>query len=144
MACELSLCSLASPIPPLLVIERAGRDRRANDADVIRASRSFLGGAKSASSLESPKAVKEYHSARLGLVKHEVFAMLHLDAQHRVIACDELFRGTLKQTSVYSRVAVKAGLARNAAAMILAHKHPSGSFEPSRADEFLTRAQGRP
>ena len=62
------------------------------------------------------------------------------DAQHRVIAAEELFRGTLTQTSVYPREVVKAALRRNAAAVILAHNHPSGVAQPSQADELLTRS----
>ena len=70
---------------------------------------------------------------------YEVFVGLFLDSQHRLIAAEELFRGTLAQTSVYPREVVKAALARNAAAVIFAHNHPSGVAEPSRADELLTR-----
>ena len=76
---------------------------------------------------------------KLGGLPHEVFAVLWLDAQNRLIAFEELFRGTLTQTSVYPREIVKGALARNAAAVILAHNHPSGVPEPSRADENLTR-----
>jgi DNA repair protein RadC len=68
-----------------------------------------------------------------------VFVCLWLDAQHRVIDCQELFRGTLTQTSVYPREIVKAALRANAAAVIFAHNHPSGAAQPSRADELLTR-----
>ncbi len=71
---------------------------------------------------------------------YEVFVGLFLDSQNRLLAADELFRGTLAQTSVYPREVVKAALARNAAAMIFAHNHPSGVAEPSRADELLTQA----
>src|SRR6266850_7948247 len=71
--------------------------------------------------------------------KSEVDVVLLLDAQHRVIACEELFRGTLTQTSVYPREVVKAGLKQNAAAVIFAHNHPSGVAQPSHADELLTR-----
>ena len=72
--------------------------------------------------------------------EHEVFVCVFLDSQNRVIACEELFRGTLAQTSVYPREVVKAALAHNAAAVIFAHNHPSGVAEPSRADELLTQA----
>ena len=65
--------------------------------------------------------------------------VLFLDSQHRVIAAEELFRGSLSQTSVYPRELVKRALAYNAAAVILAHNHPSGVAEPSRADEYLTQ-----
>jgi DNA repair protein RadC len=90
--------------------------------------------------LTSPDAVRDY--LRLALAAHpcEVFLVLHLDSQHRLIAAEELFRGTLAQTSVYPREVVKAALARNAAAVIFAHNHPSGVAEPSRADELLTQA----
>ncbi len=88
--------------------------------------------------MTSPQAVRDYLRTRLACLPHEVFACLFLDSQHRVIACDVLFRGTLAQTSVYPREVVKAALARNAAAVIFAHNHPSGVAEPSRADELLT------
>jgi DNA repair protein RadC len=68
-----------------------------------------------------------------------VFVCLWLDAQHRVTACEEIFRGTLTQTSVYPREIVKAALKANAAAVIFAHNHPSGAAQPSQADELLTR-----
>jgi DNA repair protein RadC len=70
--------------------------------------------------------------------EHEVFIALFLDAQNRLLAADELFRGTLAQTSVYPREVVKRALAINAGAVIFAHNHPSGIAEPSRSDELLT------
>jgi DNA repair protein RadC len=69
-----------------------------------------------------------------------VFVGLFLDSQHRLISADELFQGTLAQTSVYPREIVKAALGHNAAAVIFAHNHPSGVAEPSRADELLTQS----
>ncbi len=87
----------------------------------------------------SPQLVKDYLQMRLGALPHEVFAVLFLDAQQRLIACEELFRGTLTQTSVYPREVVKRTLELNAANVILAHNHPSGVLEPSRADELLTQ-----
>jgi len=89
--------------------------------------------------LGAPAAVRDYLRLSLGARPHEVFVALFLDAQHRVLRVDELFRGTLTQTSVYPREVVKAALAANAAAVILAHNHPSGVAQPSRADELLTR-----
>ena len=89
--------------------------------------------------LSSPSAVKEYVIARLGSFQYEVFLVLFLDAQLRLIAGVEMFRGTLTQTSVYPREVVKEALARNAGTVILAHNHPSGVAEPSRADELLTK-----
>jgi DNA repair protein RadC len=90
--------------------------------------------------LASPEAVRDYLRLSLAALPHETFVVLFLDSQHRLIAADELFRGTLAQTSVYPREVVKAALAHNAAAVILAHNHPSGVAEPSRADELLTQA----
>ena len=93
----------------------------------------------SGASLTSPGAVRDYLRLALGGRPHEVFVCIWLDAQHRVAKCEELFRGTLTQTSVYPREIVKAALATNAAAVIFAHNHPSGVAQPSQADELLTR-----
>jgi DNA repair protein RadC len=103
------------------------------------ARRALAGELRSGSALTSPQAVRDYLRLTLGGRPHEVFVALYLDAQHRVLALDELFRGTLTQTSVYPREVVKAALAANAAAVIFAHNHPSGVAEPSQADELLTR-----
>ncbi len=94
---------------------------------------------KAGSALTSPGAVRDYLRLKLGGLPHEVFVCIFLDAQHRTIRSDELFRGTLTQTSVYPREVVKAALAANAAAVIFAHNHPSGAAQPSQADELLTR-----
>jgi DNA repair protein RadC len=90
-------------------------------------------------SLTSPGAVRDLLRLKLAGLPHEVFICIQLDAQHRVIAVEELFRGTLTQTSVYPRQVVKASLRANAAAVIFAHNHPSGAAQPSQADELLTR-----
>ena len=90
--------------------------------------------------LASPGAVRDYLRLKLRDLQHEVFMGVYLDAQNRVIGDEELFRGTLTQTSVYPREVVKRALAHNAAGVILAHNHPSGVAEPSQADEALTRA----
>lgn len=89
--------------------------------------------------LTSPTAVRDYLRLTLGRREHEVFVALFMDAQHRVLVAEEMFRGTLTQTSVYPREVVKAALRANAAAVIFAHNHPSGVAEPSQADELLTR-----
>jgi DNA repair protein RadC len=89
-------------------------------------------------SINSPKAVRDYLRITLAGREHEVFVGIFLDAQNRVIAAEELFTGTLTQTSVYPREVVKHALHHNCAAMIFAHNHPSGVAEPSRADETLT------
>lgn len=88
---------------------------------------------------ESPQTVKDFVSLHMSALPHEEFAVLFLDSQHRLIEMRTLFRGTLAQTSVYPREVVKAALACNAGALVLAHNHPSGAAEPSRADEYLTQ-----
>jgi len=94
---------------------------------------------KERSALTSPGAVRDYLRLTLGRKDEEVFVCLWLDAQHKVTSVEEAFRGTLTQTSVYPREIVKKALARNAAAVIFAHNHPSGVAQPSQADELLTR-----
>ncbi len=88
--------------------------------------------------LTSPGLVRQYLSARLRHQQREVFAVLLLDNQHRLITYTELFQGTIDSASVYPREVVKEALARNAAAVILAHNHPSGVAEPSQADQRIT------
>lgn len=88
--------------------------------------------------LSSPAAVRDYLRLRLAHLPHEVFAALFLDAQNRVLAVEELFRGSLTQASVYPREVVKRALGHNAAGVIFAHNHPSGLAEPSQADRWLT------
>jgi DNA repair protein RadC len=88
--------------------------------------------------LDSLQVVKAYVQLHLSHVPHEVFAVMFLDHQHRLLALEEMFRGTLDQTSIYPREVVKRALQHNAAAVILAHNHPSGLVRPSRADELLT------
>jgi DNA repair protein RadC len=94
---------------------------------------------KERTALTSPGAVRDYLRLTLGRKDEEVFVCLWLDAQHKVTSVEEAFRGTLTQTSVYPREIVKAALARNAAAVIFAHNHPSGVAQPSQSDELLTR-----
>lgn len=88
---------------------------------------------------DSSDAVKNYLSLHIGCEPCEHFAVLFLDSQHRAIAFERMFVGTLTQTSVYPREVVLAALRHNAAAVVLAHNHPSGSVQPSRADEHLTQ-----
>jgi DNA repair protein RadC len=94
---------------------------------------------KERSPLTSPGAVRDYLRLTLGRKDEEIFVCIWLDAQHKVVGVEEAFRGTLTQTSVYPREIVKKALARNAAAVIFAHNHPSGVAQPSQADELLTR-----
>ena len=113
-----------------------------SDDDVIRVALSILEhrfGLKR-STLNSPQAVRDYLRLSISDKEHEVFCIAYLDAQNRVIAFEEMFRGTLTQTSVYPREVVKRSLHHNCAAVIFAHNHPSGVAEPSRSDEALTQA----
>ncbi|MDO9357391.1 MAG: DNA repair protein RadC [Polaromonas sp.] len=88
---------------------------------------------------DTPQAVRDYLQLQLGSRPHEIFAVLFLDSQHRLIALEEMFRGTLTQTSVYPREVVIRALAHQAGSVVLAHNHPSGTAKPSRADEALTQ-----
>lgn len=88
--------------------------------------------------LQSPQDVKDYLCVRAAGLGHEEFTILFLDSQHRLIEARTMFRGTLSQCSVYPREVVRAAVELNAGAVILSHNHPSGSPEPSRADEMLT------
>ena len=89
--------------------------------------------------MDSPRAVRDYLQLKTAEYDREVFSVVFLDSQHRLIETRELFSGTLNQTSVYPREVVKAALQLNAGAVILSHNHPSGIAEPSRADEHLTQ-----
>jgi len=112
---------------------------------VLAAAKELLGRAlgeqmRDGVSLSSPHQVRDYLRLTLNGLSYEVFSVLFLDAQNRLIRADEMFRGTLAQTSVYPREVVKMALQCNAAAVIFAHNHPSGVAEPSRADELLTHS----
>jgi len=132
---------LAAPVSELAAVRGVGPARAAVLASVIEiARRSLVEEARARDALGSPQAVRDYLRLTLGGRTCEVFVGVFLDSQNRVLATEELFRGTLAQTSVYPREVVKAALAHNAAAMIFAHNHPSGVAEPSRADELLTQA----
>jgi len=89
--------------------------------------------------IRSPTDTEAYLHARIRHLGHEMFCCLYLDNRHRVLGFDEMFRGTIDGTSVYPREVVKEALAINAAAVILAHNHPSGVAEPSQADERITK-----
>jgi DNA repair protein RadC len=103
------------------------------------ARRYFASSLKPGQSIRSPADTRTYLQSRLGHLGHEVFCCLFLDNRHRVLRFDEMFRGTIDGTSVYPREVVKEALTINAAAVILAHNHPSGVAEPSQADERITR-----
>lgn len=109
------------------------------DQDIIDKARAILSRrVKRGAALSSPKAAQDYLALQLGEREAEVFCVLYLDNRHRLIEFREEFQGTIDGASVYPREIVKHALAFNAAAVILAHNHPSGIAEPSRADEMIT------
>ena len=131
---------LAAEAPALRALRGLGGAKAAQLAAVLEIARRALAETlRSTDALTTPAAVRDYLRLALSGREHEVFVVLFLDAQHRVLGVEELFRGTLTQTSVYPREVVKAALRANAAAVIFAHNHPSGVAQPSRADELLTR-----
>ncbi len=121
-------------------VKGLGPAKQAEIAAVIEIARRALAEQlRRAPAFDSPASVKAYVQLQLGGRPFEVFAVLFLDAQHRLLRLEEMFRGTLTQTSVYPREVVTRALALGAAAVILAHNHPSGAAEPSKADEYLTQ-----
>jgi DNA repair protein RadC len=130
---------LAAPTDRLIALEGLGPAKSAQLQAVLElARRSLREEVQHATALSSPDKVRAYLRLTLSSRPHEVFMALFLDSQNRLIVADELFRGTLSQTSVYPREVVKRALAVNAGAVIFAHNHPSGVAEPSRSDELLT------
>jgi DNA repair protein RadC len=130
---------LHAGIDELTAIKGLGPAKRAEVAAVLELARRALAHQLTQRpAFDAPEQVKQYLQLQLGGRAHEVFAVLFLDAQNRLLKLEEMFRGTLTQTSVYPREVVKRALELQAAAVILAHNHPSGAAEPSRADEYLT------
>ena len=122
-------------------VKGLGPAKRAEVAAVLEIARRVLAQQLAEQPLfDSPQRVKDYLALNLRPLGHEAFAVLFLDSQHRSIAFEVMFRGTLAHTSVHPREIVKRALALNAAAVVLAHNHPSGVAEPSRADEMVTQA----
>lgn len=125
----------------LLVREGDHGYRPASDEEVLLRARQLLSHrVRRGAVMDSPQAVKDYLRLQIGVLEHEVFFMIFLDSQHRMIALKEMFRGSVSQTSVYAREVVREALLLNASAVVLAHNHPSGCAEPSRADQLLTEA----
>jgi DNA repair protein RadC len=131
---------LGAEVAELRRVKGLGAAKAAQLAAVLElARRALREDLRAGNALTTPGAVRDYLRLALGGRAYEVFVCIFMDAQHRVISAQELFRGTLTQTSVYPREVVKAALAANAAAVIFAHNHPSGVAQPSQADELLTR-----
>lgn len=135
-----SLLSVPAGSGGLLIREVTGRYRPAEADEVLLAAQHLLASqVRGSDVMSSPAVVKDFLRARLGSLHHEVFAVVHLDAQNRVLDYVEMFRGTVSQTSVYPREVVRDALMRNSCALLLVHNHPSGVADPSRADELLTQ-----
>jgi DNA repair protein RadC len=129
-------------LPPTALLEQRGLGVVGYcrlQAAIELARRYFAEAMRAGPALDSPAATHRFLVARLRDQPYEVFCCLHLDNRHRLIAFDELFRGTIDGASVHPREVVRQALARNAAAVILVHNHPSGVAEPSQADQILTR-----
>lgn len=132
---------LRADVDTLRAIKGLGPAKRAEIAAVLElARRAQAQQLAERPAFENPQRVKDYLALQLGGRTHEVFAVLFLDAQQRLLRFEEMFRGTLAQTSVYPREIARRALDLHAAAVVLAHNHPSGVAEPSRADEALTQA----
>ena len=135
----MSQLSFSSFDTSLMVRDSQGRYLLATADQILEAARQAIEHKmQRGASFSSPAAVKEYLCAKLGGFEHEVFAVLFLDTQHRLIEYAEMFRGTIDSASVYPREVVKETLRLNAAAVIISHNHPSGNPEPSAADKAMT------
>ena len=123
----------------LFTTDASGATHPATADEILEAARTILARrVRRGAAISNPRHTREYLRLHLAPRDHEVFAILFLDNRHRVIEFVPLFRGTIDGASVYPREVVKEALARNAAAVILAHNHPSGVAEPSQADEVIT------
>ena len=137
---SLSSTSSVVAVDALLVRDVDGQYRPARAEEVLSQARRVLSQrVRRGTTMSSPQTVKDYLLLEIGVLAHEVFCVLFLDAQHRIIELKQMFRGTVTQTSVYPREVVKEALSLNAAAVLLVHNHPLGSVEPSRTDEYLTQ-----
>ena len=131
---------LHTPAEALKKIKGLGPAKRAEIVAVLELARRALASQLQEKTMFSnPQAIRDYLQLQLGSRDHEIFAVLFLDTQHRLIVLEEMFRGTLTQTSVYPREVVVRALALNAANVVLAHNHPSGTAQASRADEAITQ-----
>lgn len=127
-------------ISELWIHNESNEPRPATLAEILHVAREIMNRkVRRGTSMSSPALVREYLTLKLGTVEHESFCVLLLDSRHRLIEYVELFRGTIDGANVYPREVVKLALAKNAAALVAAHPHPSGIAEPSHADELISR-----
>jgi DNA repair protein RadC len=132
---------LHADVQSLKSIKGLGPAKRAELAAVLEIARRVLAERLAERpGFEQPQAVKDYLRLQLAALDHETFGVMFLDARHRLLVFETLFRGTLTHTAVHPREVAKRALALNAAAVVLAHNHPSGLAEPSRADELITQS----
>jgi DNA repair protein RadC len=123
----------------LVVRDCEGNYQCASPEEILQAARAVLDSkVRGIDLLNQPQTVKDYLQVRIGHLEYEAFGVMHLDSQHHLLKVEEMFRGSVSQTSVYPREVVREALASNSSAVILYHNHPSGSVDPSRADEHLT------
>ena len=131
---------LNTPAEALKKIKGVGPAKRAEIVAVLELARRALASQLQEKTMfNNPQAIRDYLQLQLGSREHEIFAVLFLDTSHRLIVLEEMFRGTLTQTSVYPREVVVRALALSAANVVLAHNHPSGTAQASRADEAITQ-----
>jgi len=127
-------------IEKLWIRNERGETRLATPEEIIRKAREVMSRkVRRGTSMSSPQVVRDFLSIKLGTLEHEIFCVLLLDSRFRLIEFVELFRGTIDGASVHPREVVKLALSKNAAALVVAHPHPSGVAEPSVADEQITR-----
>jgi DNA repair protein RadC len=127
-------------IEELWIRNERGETRLATPEEIIRKAREVMSRkVRRGTSMSSPQVVRDFLSIKLGTLEHEIFCVLLLDSRFRLIEFVELFRGTIDGASVHPREVVKLALSKNAAALVVAHPHPSGVAEPSVADEQITR-----
>ncbi len=132
---------LHADVDGLKAVKGLGPAKRAEIAAVLEIARRVLAQRLTEQPMfVQPQAVKDYLRLQLAALDHEAFCVMFLDVQHRLLAFETLFRGTLAHTAVHPREVVKRAMALNAAAVVLAHNHPSGVAEPSRADELITQS----
>jgi DNA repair protein RadC len=123
----------------LLIRNERGETRPATGEEILRTAREVMNRkVRRGTSMSSPQLVRDFLAIKLGTLEHEIFCVLLLDSRHRLIEFVELFRGTIDGASVHPREVVKVALAKNAAALVACHPHPSGVAEPSQADEQIT------
>ncbi len=127
-------------IKDLWIHNEPGDARIATLAEILQVAREIMNRKiRRGTSMTSPRVVRDFLTVKLGTVEHESFCVLLLDSRHRLIEYVELFRGTIDGANVYPREVVKLALAKNAAALVVAHPHPSGIAEPSHADELISQ-----